>query len=56
MTTRRENLMKIFRHETPEWIPVTGHCDPYNQPSREGMDPELAAAAGRGALGRRQPR
>ena len=46
MTTRRENLLKVFRHETPEWIPVAGHCDPYNQPSREGMDPELAAALG----------
>ena len=46
MTTRRENLLKIFRHETPEWIPVTGHCDPYNQPSREGMEAELAEALG----------
>ena len=44
MTTPRENLLKIFRHETPEWIPVAGHVDPYNQPSREGMDPALAAA------------
>ena len=46
VTTRRENLLKILRHETPEWLPVTGHCDPYNQPSREGMDPALAAALG----------
>jgi len=46
MTTRRENMMKVLRHETPDWIPVTGHCDPYNQPSREGMDPELAEALG----------
>ena len=46
MTTPRENLLKIFRHEVPDWLPVTGHCDPYNQPSREGMDPELAAALG----------
>lgn len=46
MTTRRENLLKVFRHETPEWIPIAGHCDPYNQPSREGMDPVLAAAFG----------
>ena len=46
MTTPRENMLKIFRHERPDWIPVTGHCDPYNQPSREGMDPELAAALG----------
>ena len=46
MTTARENLLRIFRHETPEWIPLTGHVDPYNQPNREGMDPELAAALG----------
>jgi len=46
MTTPRENLLKVLRHERPEWIPVTGHCDPYNQPSREGMDPALAAALG----------
>lgn len=46
MTTPRENMMRIFRHETPEWIPVAGHCDPFNQPSREGMDPKLAAALG----------
>jgi hypothetical protein len=46
MISRRENLLRVFRHERPEWIPVTGHCDPYNQPSREGMDPELAAALG----------
>lgn len=46
MITRRENLLKIFRHEAPEWLPVTGHCDPYNRPSREGMDPELGEALG----------
>ena len=46
MVTPRENLFKIFRHEMPEWIPVAGHCDPYNQPSREGIDPDLAAALG----------
>ena len=46
MTTRRENMLKIFRHQKPDWLPVTGHCDPYNQPSRDGMDPALAAALG----------
>ena len=46
MTPPRENLLKIFRHEIPDRIPVTGHCDPYNQPSRKGMDSELAAALG----------
>jgi hypothetical protein len=45
-TKPRENLLKIFRHERPEWIPVAGHCDPYNQPSRSGMDHDLAAALG----------
>ena len=44
MTTPRENLLSVFRHERPEWIPVAGHCDPYSQPSREGMPPDLAAA------------
>ena len=46
MITPRENLMKIFRHETPDWIPIAGHIDPFNQPSRDGMDPELAEALG----------
>jgi len=46
MITRRENLLRVFRHEQPEWLPVVGHCDPYNQPSRDGMDPALAAALG----------
>ncbi len=46
MITPRENLLKVFRHAIPAWIPVAGHCDPYNQPGREGMDPELAAALG----------
>ena len=40
--TARENLMSIFRHERPEWIPVTGQRDGHNQPSKEGMDPQLA--------------
>lgn len=42
--TPRENLLTVFRHEMPEWIPVTCHADPYNQPGREGMDPALAKA------------
>lgn len=46
MITPRENLLKIFRHEKPEWIPIKGHVDPYNQPNRDGMDPELAKALG----------
>jgi len=46
MATPRENLLQILRHERPEWVPVTGHCDPYNQPNREGMDPVLASALG----------
>lgn len=44
--TPRENLLRIFRHEMPEWIPIIGACDAYNQPNREGMDPELAEALG----------
>lgn len=46
MISPRENLLRVFRHERPEWLPVTGHCDPYNQPNREGMAPELAEALG----------
>lgn len=41
MITKRKNLLKVFKHESPEWIPVIGHIDPYNQPNREKMDPEL---------------
>jgi len=44
--TRRENLLRVLQHEVPQWLPLTGHCDPYNQPNREGMDPELAQALG----------
>jgi hypothetical protein len=46
MITPRENLLQVLRHEQPDRIPLTGHCDPYNQPNREGMDPELAAVLG----------
>jgi len=46
MITPRENLLKVFRHEIPDWIPVAGHIDPYNQPLRDGMDPELAELLG----------
>ncbi len=46
MITPRENLLRVFRHQTPAWLPVAGHCDPYNQPHRAGMDPDLAAALG----------
>ena len=44
--TRRENLLRVFRHERPDWVPIVGHVDPYNQPSRQGMDPALAQALG----------
>ncbi len=46
MKTPRENLLCVLRHQVPEWIPVVGHCDPYNQPNREGMDPELVSELG----------
>lgn len=46
MPTPRENLLEVFAHRRPQWLPVTGHCDPYNQPNREGMDAALAAALG----------
>ena len=44
MITPRENMFRVLRHEMPEWIPLCGHVDPYNQPSKDGMDPELAKA------------
>lgn len=46
MTTPRENLLSTLGHRPAEWVPFTVHCDPYNQPNRRGMDPELAAALG----------
>jgi hypothetical protein len=46
MLSPRENLLTVLRGDRPEWIPLTGHCDPYNQPCREGMDPVLSAALG----------
>ncbi|MGB2615009.1 MAG: uroporphyrinogen decarboxylase family protein [Phycisphaerae bacterium] len=42
--TPRENLLCVLAGRRPEWIPVTGHCDPYNQPNKMGMDAALAAA------------
>ncbi|MHB9130085.1 MAG: uroporphyrinogen decarboxylase family protein [Armatimonadota bacterium] len=41
MLTPRENLLRAYHHEMPEWIPVVGHVDPYNQPHKRGMDPVL---------------
>lgn len=47
MTTKRENMLRILRREKPDEIPLVGHCDPYNQPGREDMDADLAAALGK---------
>lgn len=44
MLSARENLLTVFRHARPEWIPVVCHVDAYSQPKRDGMDPELAKA------------
>ena len=46
MLTPRENMFEVFRCGNAEWIPLVTHVDPYNQPSREGMDPALAEAMG----------
>jgi hypothetical protein len=46
----RGNLLKVFRHEHPAWIPVhVGHIGPGELPEdfRTGMDPELDASLGR---------
>lgn len=40
--TPRENMLRVFSDEKPEWVPLVGHIDPYNQPNQEGMDPGLA--------------
>lgn len=32
MITRRENLLRAYRHEMPEWIPVIGMVDNYQIP------------------------
>lgn len=45
----RDNLLKVFRHEQPEWIPMhIGYMGPGEQAPgfRDGMDPELDAALG----------
>lgn len=46
MLTPRDNMLRVLRHQAPQWIPIAGHCDPYNQPNRAGMDPALANALG----------
>ena len=46
MATARENIMKVFRHEMPDYVPIVCSCDPYNQPSREGMPEALAQRLG----------
>ena len=48
MISRRENLLRVFRRDAPAWIPIVGHVDPYNQPSRVGMDPALNEGVGVG--------
>ena len=43
----RDNLLKVFRHEQPGWIPVhLGHIAPTDLLDRSDMDPELDAALG----------
>ncbi|MBI2941846.1 MAG: hypothetical protein HYY04_15555 [Chloroflexi bacterium] len=32
MTTRRENLLAVFHHQQPEWIPIAPHIDGYQVP------------------------
>ncbi len=47
--TPRDNLLKVFRHEQPAWIPVhIGHIGPGELPEdfRNGMDTELDAVLG----------
>jgi hypothetical protein len=44
MMTARENLLTLYRHARPAWIPVVCHVDSFSQPKRDGMPPELAQA------------
>lgn len=46
MITPRENLLRAFSQGEPEWIPLVTCVDNWNQPNREGMDPELEEALG----------
>ena len=47
MLTPRDNLLKVFRHEKPEWIPIViGHIEAHALQYREDMDPELDKALG----------
>jgi len=32
MLTPRENMLRVFRHEEPEWVPITTVCDSYTRP------------------------
>ena len=32
MLTPRENMLRVFRHEEPEWVPLTTVCDSYTRP------------------------
>ena len=45
MTTPRENLFKVFRHEEPDWVPIVGAADGYNSPS--GMPSSFYDIVGR---------
>ena len=39
MTTARENLLKVFRHEEPDWVPIVVFADNYN--ATTGMPPSF---------------
>jgi hypothetical protein len=32
MLTPRENMLRVFRHQEPEWVPLTTICDRYTRP------------------------
>ncbi len=32
MTTPRQNLLRVFRHEQPDWVPIVTLADGYNRP------------------------
>ena len=41
MISRRENLLRAYHHEMPEWIPVIGMVDNYQVPV--GLEDQLGS-------------
>lgn len=44
MASKREQVLRVLRGESPDYFPIVTHCDNYNKPSRKDMPKELADA------------